>query len=317
MSAKLRRFLCAILVLLEILLTSCGEAATRESDFKETFRWEVEETGSESAGGQTGELEYDEEAYHRNMGIEPLDESYRDHISDYYDVFTQDGLSSYVADSLYRVKLEFDKLKAQNCFIKEYSEISALIETYLQGKEVKYLLPALEIKDGWPQFSVMSDVYRLLEMTHEAQVETDEDLVNVYRYYLYLELQYYRTQLSGNTKEVWFRDLVFPSKISHVTQHYDEKMGRTLLTVEGEGIERVAYQLDGNPISIIRTHCFILDKDEVFSLPPNYSGPISIAAVDEYGLLGEAYTYVVTSETDKVPNYEVAFQYEALEKKVR
>lgn len=321
----LKKAICILLVFCGMMLFSCGERPPTDVDTDETFRWDVEErdTAPETENKETlsGETEYDEDAYHESIGIQPLDQSFYDHILDYYNVRTYEGQSSYVTDILYRTKLDLEKLIREKYHISLYSQLVDLIESYLENKEVRYLLPTTFHKNGWIGSSWATEIYHLL-MDYEDQAVQDETLISVFRYYLYME------GLSDNSIKVdgsylAFADsprlveLLFPPEIINVAQYYDAKLGRTVLTVEGTGIERVAYEVNKNKVILSDNGCTVLDIDQPFTLLPNFEGTVAINAMDALGVLGKTYVYQVKSEKDNIPNHEVELTYEPLERRVR
>lgn len=321
----LKKVLCILLVFCGMMLFSCGERPATEIDTDETLRWDVEglESASETENKETlsGETEYDEKAYHESIGIQPLDQSFCDHIWDYYNMQTYEGQSSYITDTLYRIKLDLERLMEEKYHVALYSELVDLIESYLENKEVRYLLPATSYKNGWIGSNWATEIYRLLK-DYEDQAVQDAALIDVFRYSLRMEA------ISDTSDKVDGRylafadsprliELLFPPEITNVTQHYDAALGRTVLTVEGTGIERVAYEVNENKVNLSHNACVVLDIDQPFTLLPNFEGTVAITTMDELGVLGKTYVYQVKSEKDNIPNHEVELTYEPLERRVR
>ena len=321
----LKKVLCILLVFCGMMLFSCGERPATEIDTDETLRWDVEglESASETENKETlsGETEYDEKAYHESIGIQPLDQSFCDHIWDYYNMQTYEGQSSYITDTLYRIKLDLERLMEEKYHVALYSELVDLIESYLENKEVRYLLPATSYKNGWIGSNWDTEIYRLLK-DYEDQAVQDAALIDVFRYSLRMAaISDISDKVDG--RYLAFADsprlieLLFPPEITNVTQHYDAALGRTVLTVEGTGIERVAYEVNENKVNLSHNACVVLDMDQPFTLLPNFEGTVAITTMDELGVLGKTYVYQVKSEKDNIPNHEVELTYEPLERRVR
>lgn len=221
------------------------------------------------------------------------------HINEYYDYSSYDGKYSYLIDTLYRIKLDINNIEINGRLSRFYRKYKSSIEDFLDGKTVTCVLPCIDngdsnsITTSWTR-----QFYELVEMDSE-RVYADEKLMDLFRMDCQRwALSYYdlAEEIQNEYPELY--RLIYPELPSITGVSYDSKTMRTVISVDTHGEKNFIYILQKGPISKFAKNYNKLESDDEFTVPVTYEGYVSIACIDENGLIGETASVYIEPQTD-------------------
>lgn len=276
-------------------------------------------TSNDSSPSDTsGQEVYDEIKYHEKLGFEIIKSYGSEEFTHAYNIKTYEGLYSLVVDSIYRTKLDIDILKNAGYDDGTFDGYTTVIMDFLKENDPKHLLPRNQSTLAAGKLHIPWLIYIPdLIQANEEQFLRNEALFIVYAF------QCKRDALGG--ADISKRLAAFPdvqkklvgSSPVVTAQRFDDASCRTVVDIDADDNVRLVFKLGRDAVRCTDTDVYILKKGVALSVPPDYSGDISIAAQNEYGLLGPTVYYTVKSTVEQIPDSQVNFKSSRLEAAIR
>lgn len=260
----------------------------------------------------------DEKEYHRNLGMTIID-SYDEDLTKYYgDLKSYDGRYEILVDQIYRSKLDIEILKKTGIELPIYDKYYELICSFLLENTPKCLLPQYW-SSGKPDrlnLQFVNEIYYLASLD-EIRVVSNIKLIDLFACYCF------SSALSGsnistdlNNYPIILKELT-GDPVSIEGQSFNQLTCRTEISVPRENNETLYVALGKFDVKITNNRLYVFSPDEKVSLPADYSGFISVAKANEYGIIGKTEYYEVESSVSLIPATPVSFKSNRLEKAIR
>lgn len=261
---------------------------------------------------------YDEVKYHEELGFGIIKSYDSEEFMHAYNG-TYDGLYALTVDSIYRTKLDIDILRKAGYDDGTFDGYLAVIQDFLKENSPKYLLPQEQssLAEGKLRISWTAYIFHLIQENEEEFLK-NEKLFAVYAF------QCWRNALGGSdvsrglsTYPEVQKKLV-GSQPTVVEQRFDPVTCRTVIDIVADENARLVFKLEKGTVRCTDVDTYMMEKGvSVISVPPDYSGDLSIAAQNEYGLFSQTVYYTVKSTVDQIPDDDVNFRSARLEAAVR
>lgn len=199
-----------------------------------------------------------------------------------YEYDTYDGIMQALTDAMYRLKEDILLIKNEGHTNETYETLGQLLDTALAGKAQKYSLEYVKLGDNRINTGPFDEKIRMLFDQYPEQISSETDIINVYKLLCYISQEEYSLD-----ENLFKNEYIYKSLFGNV--------GDPIQKVNADGSTSVSFSsytgrlisVNGNYTGVLSlSHPNIVIHDSDIILPAGYSGNVTVAPLNEYGVIG-------------------------------